>query len=67
MFFGDLSFFTGFTEKAIIDSGTSLLVIPNDDFAWLFEAILEVDDQLVEDQENGIFLYEYPCSDVWEI
>lgn len=46
MFYGELSFFTNFYIKAVIDSGTSLMIIPYDDFAWLLEAVLAVDQNL---------------------
>ena len=67
MFYGELSFFTNFYNAAVIDSGTSLMVIPYDDFAWLLEAVLAVDQNLKQNNETGVLYYETSCSIVQSV
>lgn len=64
---GDLSFFTGVTDAAIIDSGTSLIVAPFDDYQWLIEAIVSIDERLQLDENTGIIFYPFDCAAVHEI
>jgi hypothetical protein len=65
--YGDLSFFLGETNDAIIDSGTSLIAIPRLDFDILINMIGEIDETLVYDEKNGAYLYPKPCQEVWEV
>lgn len=67
MYYGELSFFTDLYNRAIIDSGTSLLVIPREDFTWMLEAILAVDEQLKVDKETGVIFYETECQIVQQV
>jgi len=67
MFYGDLSFFTNFYNMAVIDSGTSLMIMPPDDFAWLLEAVLSVDPALQQDKESGVLYYQNDCTLVQQV